>query len=345
MINIFNEERRCIYKDEVYCVRDNGAILRLPRDNERARPLDNKWTFGTKDEERGYMFFASKIRVHQVVATAFHGIPPSEDMIVDHKDTNRCNNRPDNLRWVTKLENVLNNPITRRKIIDLCGSIEAFLDNPSILRELSSEPNTKWMRTVTKEEANYCKKNLERWAEEDNHQHNGGKIDEWIFKKSNKNDDFYPPNPFFTTSSIDSDMEPELYIPEITYTESITPSAIQNNWITPTEFPLCPLEVGKDGLLSYYNNLHIGNIFCRNHIYESTILDFLISEDKSKIWIALQNNESIKPWVLVYITIEQNKFLHTTYSTYFDKNGLMKYYTIETGGEWMGEDSIDDFCM
>ena len=76
MINKFNKERRCIYKDEVYCVRDNGAILRLPRDNERASPLDNKWTFGTKDEERGYMFFASIIRVHLVVATAFHGIPP-----------------------------------------------------------------------------------------------------------------------------------------------------------------------------------------------------------------------------------------------------------------------------
>ena len=345
MIDIYKEERRCIYKDEVYCVRDNGAILRLPRDNERARPLDNKWTFGVKDEERGYMFFASKIRVHQVVATAFHGIPPSEDMVVDHIDTNRCNNRPENLRWVTKLENVLNNPITRRKIIDLCGSIEAFLDNPSILRELSSEPNTKWMRTVTKEEANHCKKHLEKWAKEDSHQHSGGEIDEWIFKESTKNDDFLPPNPFFTTSLRDTNMKSELNILERTYTESLTPSAIQDNWITPTEFPLCPLQVDKDGLLSYYNNLHVGDVFCRNHQYDATIIDFAITDDNSKIWVASQNDNGIKPWSLVYITIEQNKFLHTTYSTYFDRNGLMKNFTIKTGEEWMGEDSIDDLCM
>ena len=36
---------------------------------------------------------------------------------IDHIDTNRCNNRKENLRWFTKLENALNNEITRNKII------------------------------------------------------------------------------------------------------------------------------------------------------------------------------------------------------------------------------------
>ena len=70
--------------------------------------------------------FSSNIRVHQVVATAFGGQNKEEGMVVDHKDTNRCNNRAENLHWVTKLENVLNNPITRRRVINICGSVEAF---------------------------------------------------------------------------------------------------------------------------------------------------------------------------------------------------------------------------
>ncbi|WP_294143305.1 HNH endonuclease signature motif containing protein [uncultured Sanguibacteroides sp.] len=36
-----------------------------------------------------------------------HGI-----YVVDHIDTNRQNNRIENLRWLTKLENVLLNPIS-----------------------------------------------------------------------------------------------------------------------------------------------------------------------------------------------------------------------------------------
>jgi len=33
--------------------------------------------------------------------TAFHGAPPTNDHFVDHIDTNKQNNRPANLRWVT----------------------------------------------------------------------------------------------------------------------------------------------------------------------------------------------------------------------------------------------------
>lgn len=73
--------------------------------------------------------------------------------VVDHIDTNRRNNRVENLRWITRLENILDNPITRKRIKLRCGSIEAFLANPSILQENELPPDLRWMRTVTNAEA------------------------------------------------------------------------------------------------------------------------------------------------------------------------------------------------
>ena len=102
-------------------------------------------------------------------------------MVVDHIDTNRCNNRPENLRWVTRLENALNNPYTRKRIINICGSIENFLNNPSLLREESKNPNFKWMRTVSKAEAQNCFKRLNEWLKEDEKLVNGNGLGEWIF--------------------------------------------------------------------------------------------------------------------------------------------------------------------
>lgn len=43
--------------------------------------------------------------VHQVVAMAFNGPCPS-GMVIDHVDTNKTNNRPENLEYVTNAENV-----------------------------------------------------------------------------------------------------------------------------------------------------------------------------------------------------------------------------------------------
>lgn len=49
------------------------------------------------DHERRY--------VHDVVATAFHGARP-EGQQVNHKDTDKRNNRADNLEWMTPKENM-----------------------------------------------------------------------------------------------------------------------------------------------------------------------------------------------------------------------------------------------
>lgn len=44
-------------------------------------------------------------RVNRVICEAFHGEPPSADHHAAHNDGNRRNNRADNLRWVSGVEN------------------------------------------------------------------------------------------------------------------------------------------------------------------------------------------------------------------------------------------------
>lgn len=182
LLEVFDREMQCEYKGRQYLARDNGSICRLPKEGCRPSKMDNVWSFGTKNPNNGYMFFTGNIRVHQVVCTAFHGPEPQPHMVVDHIDTNRCNYRPENLRWLTRLENALNNDATRKKIIYLCGSIEAFIENPAILRTKALPPDVSWMRTVTKEEADACKKHIEEWAKRDNRPQSTGKgLGDWVF--------------------------------------------------------------------------------------------------------------------------------------------------------------------
>lgn len=188
MINDYKEVKECVYKDEHYSVCDNGAVMRHLREGKKARRDDGVWTFGVKNARNGYMMLGQH-RVHIIVATAFLGAHDSKDYVVDHIDTNRCNNRVENLRWFTKLENALNNEITRNKIIYICGSIEAFIENPNILRERLNqvkEPSLEWMRTVTKEEAATAEKNLKRyWSEQAKNPKPlmGGKMNDSVYRK------------------------------------------------------------------------------------------------------------------------------------------------------------------
>jgi hypothetical protein len=178
----YKKQTECPYKGEYYSVRDNGAVLRHPRQNKPLRKHDDYWTFGMPTND-GYLHIASKA-VHRIVAYAFLGEPPTPQHIIDHIDTNRQNNRPENLRWLTKLENILNNPITVKRIIFRCGSIEAFLKDPSILKKHENEEASfPWMRTVTPEEAKISWERLNNWAKRDNSSFlgNGNSLGEWVF--------------------------------------------------------------------------------------------------------------------------------------------------------------------
>ena len=141
-INDFKEEKSCTYKDREYLVRDNGAVLRKPKEDGRANKCDNVWMFGTVNTQKGYLDIAG-VAVHRIVAYAYLGEPPTKDYIVDHIDTNRQNNRPSNLRWITKLENVVLNEASRKKIEYKIGaSIFEFLERDTRYDMIANILNT-----------------------------------------------------------------------------------------------------------------------------------------------------------------------------------------------------------
>lgn len=352
-INNFQQIKECIYKDEHYSVRDNGAIMRHQREGERLRKNDNVWTFGTPNEKNGYMEFSGK-RVHRIVAYAFHGNPPSDQHVVDHIDTNRRNNRPENLRWLTKLENILNNPYTRSRIVFHCGSVEAFLNNPSILKQNALEPNISWMRTVSKEEAAICLKWLDKWRNEDNMEpkttsNSSIGISDWIFNT----------NPSFkikqsTNKNLDSQNQNKSYEQlkaiivksqkeQLEIKDSLTLGAKQEHWKIPTEFPLCPQTHTISPLKDYLSNLIEGQTFCKNDIYHSTIIEADISCDKSHIAVLTSANGATN-YALSEIRYNNNFYIHKSIRTFFTKEGAKKYYTLSLGKKWNGGDVLEDFC-
>lgn len=258
-VNDFERELECDYKSEHYSVRDNGAIMRHPKEGKRPRKLDNLWTFGNPNG-KNYLCISSD-QVHRIVATAFHGAAPTAQHIVDHIDTNRHNNRPENLRWLTKLENILNNPITKSKIIYLCGSIEAFLADPSILPANDGDPNFVWMRRVTKEEGQNCLERMSTWARQEQYidvtpestsniddifEADIAKQGDWLFKTLSAKERY---------AEILSHMHQKEALPQRKYTESLTPNAVQENWSTPSEFPLCPQIDCCNHIEEYYSQL------------------------------------------------------------------------------------------
>ena len=320
LIDIFQEEKSCDYKGEQYQVRDNGAVYRFRRPDKRKRPLDEVWTFGNPNNH-GYMLISGEV-VSRIVATAFHGKPKSSKYIVDHIDTNRQNNRPENLRWLSRLENILNNPVTLKRIVFHCGSIEAFLDDPSILKKYINEnPNFDWMRTVTPEEARISWERISRWAEEEssNNVSKGEALGEWIFKDNNN-------------------LPLAEEIPE--YHDSLTDNAIQKDWKTSSEFPLCPQGIIDKHIVKYYDNLMNGKVFSRNQYSDSIIVDFAISNDEKTLWVLCMSSEEnlVKPWTLAQVTFEDDVFAHSSLGSYFKKDGVEKYFALAQGKEWMHGD-------
>ena len=290
-IDNFTREIECIYKDERYAVRDNGAVFRYPRDGRRPRKYDNFWTFGKPNIVHGYMEIAS-VRIHAIVATAFLGPKPTKEHVVDHIDTNRRNNRVENLRWVTRLENILDNPITRKRITLRCGSIEAFLANPSMLRENELPPDLRWMRTVTNAEAQVSKKRLLEWAESDK-EPSGGSLDAWVFDPSEKSTSYSQQSqipthetqadllteegqlstwgykqPVFQENdqaNVPQNKEEEERNPDLLL--SLTPGAAQVKVFfddKPCEYPCTPQHFEGNPLAAYAANLTDDAVFWRN---------------------------------------------------------------------------------
>ena len=167
-VNDYREEKSCVYRDREYLARDNGAILRKSQEGKRKTKLDDVWTFGTSENKQKGYFEIAGVPIHRIVATAFLGEQPTKEHVVDHIDTNRKNNRPSNLRWLTRFENVVYNEITRRKIESIvCTNIYEYLENPAKYSHMFSNTDFSWMRTVTEEEAKACLEKFKRQSEAD----------------------------------------------------------------------------------------------------------------------------------------------------------------------------------
>lgn len=333
--NEFKEVRECEYKGEKYSVRDNGAILRHHKEGGRKRSLDNQWTFGKKNEQNGYMRFSSH-SVHIIVATAFHGVRDSKKFVVDHIDTNRCNNRADNLRWLTRLENVLLNEITLHKIKFLFGgNLDQFFENPASIRTLAdSNPNYSWMRSVSEDEAKNTLTNLKNMINKSVDIKRNDKLElrtnninnkEWIFKSQPKFEIRYK-------------VRDE-------YTKAIYPSlALQKEWPTPSEFPCCPVTIDGDPINCYLNKLEEDKIYLRNKYTESRIIKVGTSSDRKEIYVLSKITNNAKDFQLTKITYNGKAYIHSRIENFFDIKGGLKYFTLACGEEWTGGDTFDDGC-
>lgn len=324
MINDYNEVKECVYKDEHYSVRDNGAIFRHRREGRKMRIDDESWTFGIKNSKTGYMLLGQH-RVHIIVATAFLGARDSKVYVVDHIDTNRCNNRVENLRWFTRLENALNNEITRSKIIYICGSIEAFIENPNILRERLDqvkEPSLEWMRTVTKEAAATAYENIKRyWAEQAKSPKPlmGGKLNDGVYSKQQNITQYVPisPNKEISAKPIDAisqqNDETQLQSLKTDLVKAKSPeTAWQMNWEQPAQFPCCPTSIVNSPLQDYYSQLVIGEycsitMISEFDVFAERIHKISFTKDNGALILLSENYEYLR---LSKIYFSDGKFVH-----------------------------------
>jgi len=315
LIEQFDKELEVIYKNENYIVRDNGTVLRKQKPNKRKRPLDEQWTFGKQDKQKGYMYIASH-PIHRIVAYAFLGTPPSKEYVVDHIDTNKCNNRPENLRWVTRLENIILNPITLKRIEVAYGSLDEFFKNPQ--KEINLGPNISWMRTVSKEEAQSSKKQLLKWASTDKISQDSH-LSEWIYQNRKPS----------TTNRFSLDDKP-----------SLTYGALQRNMKWPTAFPTCPNTMTNDPLQTYLKKLHKGVTFTKNG-YAGSIVE-MVGKFEKLISVILKS-DNIKPWSVIKITVENNQYVHEFRGLFFELNRAKQEHYKLLNIPFNG-DSIDNYC-
>lgn len=343
LLDTYTEERECDYKDRHYRVRDNGSVLRLPKDPSKPRKGDNEWTFGTHHTGKQYLFIGSH-QVHRIVATAFHGEPEAETDVVDHIDTNGENNRPENLRWTTRLGNALN-PATRKKLELMTGlSIEKILEDPSILKQYNLDREYEWMGAVSKEEAERTLKNIREWAEKPYEipktpYEPRGKVLRPILAK---NISPLRPTPYEMEHTTREPMADEDEGLPAGCIRSLTPNALEKGWRAPYEFPFCPQDGGD--LESYFNAIAIGEEVAIGKGYSFFATEKTMNRDGTAICLKTMSGEdSLKPYGVMTITMEDDWFIHEGRG-YFHEDGQEKYFTIAKGEEWTGGEVFDDLC-
>lgn len=362
MILLFETECDVLFKGEIYSVRDNGAVRRHARPNARRRKLDDVWTFGTLNRHSGYFETGGHV-VHRIVATAFHGPQPSPEHVVDHIDTNRLNNRADNLHWVTRLENILLNPITRARIEIAFGSLDAFFENPGAC----TIPNWGWMKVVTREQAQESRTRLLAWAET-KQAGRGGALGDWLYAPvTDLPLQIAEASGAHVVASVEAAQREALDVPafdsgasrgsvpsrrrsivvappEPIDIPSLTAGAIQRRWRTPTEFPQCPATVSVDMLAQYLARLETGTVFARNRYGDNTVSAAAIGSDGT-LSVVCSMPSGVKDWSHARVFLEGDVFCHESGGTFFTLEGAMKTHCIAIGEPIDAyAETIDDYC-
>ena len=304
--------------------------MRHARDGMRIRKDNNIWSFGKLNTGNGYLQIGGK-RIHQIVATAFLGETPTEQHVVVHIDTDRRNNRPDNLRWITKFEYLILTPHNCEEIRNLCGgSIEKLLENISILQDIDLAYAFAWIKMIDQDTASQAYGNLLEIAKTDKNKPFNS-LDEWLIHRY----------------EIQNRASNDKYRTIGYITQSLTKNAIQIKWTVPSEFPCCPQGIVDNPITSYFDNLLEDSLFCKNDSYKTFVLDAALSEDEKTIFVISESSnvkEAVKPWVLSRITYENPAYVHYSLGSFFTKIGAEKYFCLAQGKEWTGGDSIDDYC-
>lgn len=199
----------------------------------------------------------------------------------------------------------MNNPTTRARIENLCGSIEVFLADPSVLRGHEMiDTNFNWMRTVSPEEARASLERLTNWAKE-HPKPQGGSLGEWVFQEQKQGSRRYIPLHYQQPEQV----EPEPADTPPVETQSLTPNAIQLNWKHPVEFPCCPQDVTDKPLETYHANLKEEKIFSKNNFGESTILKYGLTSSEA-LWVMCNISIGYKTHAITKITYKDGLFYH-----------------------------------
>lgn len=198
------------------------------------------------------------------------------------------------------------------------------------------------MRTVSAEEAKASYERLKLWAETPSAPTNtsNGTMGEWVYAPTKRHEHIEPFSKYSSVPSSQSEFSAVEYKQDI-LTESLSPTAMQKYWRTPTEFPLCPIRWDEEPLETYSKMLKKGAIVTKNEYSTHYIDDFALKGDS--LLIRTHADDGIKKFSLITVSFEGDKYIHEG-QTFFEEQGARKAFTLAQGLEWDGEDGIDDYC-
>lgn len=135
------------------------------------------------------------------------------------------------------------------------------------------------------------------------------------------------------------------YVSDVSNMDSLTPNAKQRYWKTPTEFPLCPSEVGENPLDDYASNLGIGLLVSKNIYSEHFVDDYAVVDNA--LFIRTHALEGLKKYSIIKIEYEkqygQGYFVHRG-TTFFNEDGAKQLMAESRGEVWDGDGWYDGCC-